>query len=178
MKKIIFVFLVFISSIIADDKCILEDDILITILMNERSEERNIGYEYLISLNNVEDQKRIKNDTYFKPMMINNRTIDCIDSNTCVEVLNKLLEMNIKNLDVGAYQVNSVYHLGAFDTYHDLFNIDKSRKFACDYTMSKVNRLGYSWESIAAYHSETPEYNEIYKNDLIKNYERLLSSKN
>lgn len=178
MKKILLICFVLLNLASANDDCTLDDDVLLTVLMNERSEERAIGYKYLISLNNEKDQDRIKKDSYFKSMRINNRTLDCKDSETCVEVLNKLLGMNIKNLDIGAFQVNSVYHLGAFKTYYSLFDIDDSRKFACAYIMAKVKKLGYSWESIAAYHSETPEYNEIYKEGLIKNYNLLLSSKN
>lgn len=175
MKKVI-LFLIMIQYLFAN--CIVDDDIMLSILIKEREEKRSIGYEYLISFNNEDDAKLIKKDPYFKKMFLNNRTMDCKSQSKCSEVLGKILQKNIRNLDVGAYQVNTVYHLNSFNKYEDIFNIDNSYKFACSYVMSKINKLGYSWESIAAYHSETEKFNTIYKEDLIDIYTMVVALKN
>lgn len=156
-------------------ECTVDDNVLLAILMNERSMQRDIGYKYLISLNNKKDQKVIRKINYFKKMMIDSRTIDCKDTNTCVKVLSVLFSNKIKNLDIGPYQVNSIFHLDKFKRHQDLFHLDKSKKFACNYVMSKIKRLGYSWNSIGAYHSETEEYNIRYTNDLIINYKKIIA---
>ena len=173
MKRILFFYILSFNFLYSS--CTLDDNLLLAILMNERSLKRDIGYKHIISLNNESDQKKVKKIEEFQSMMIDSRSIDCKDTSTCVEVLTVLLNDNIKNLDIGPYQVNSIYHLNRFETYYELFNIDKSRKFACDYITEKIKRLGYTWEAIAAYHSETPRYNEKYQKKLIDNYNLIVS---
>jgi hypothetical protein len=175
MKKTIILFLIMVQYVFSN--CIVDDDIMLSILIKEREHKRSIGYEFLISFNNEDDAKLIRKDTSLKKMFLNNRTMDCKNRSNCAEVLKKILQKNIRNLDVGAYQANTVYHLNSFNNYEDIFNLDKSYNFACNYVMSKINKLGYSWESIAAYHSETPEFNTKYKNELIDIYTMVVALK-
>jgi len=161
---IFFIFLFNINTLLAQEECKFDNKLLTSILMNEYHPKKDIGYEYLISFNNKNDAKRVK--ALIPDYFIDNRTIDCQNKETCVFLYSQLRENKISNLDLGPFQINSLYHKHEPDKY---FSMNSSYTIACNYLTTLVNEKGYNWYAIASYHSKTPSLNEIYKEKLIKN---------
>lgn len=161
-------FLISVSSFAKE--CTLDKKILYSILMNEGLPSK-IGYEYIISFNNKSDLQRVKKSK-LKPYFVNSSVIDCKNTFMCEVILTKLNNAGIKNLDLGAFQINYRVHRMAKKDY---FNLESSYKYACGYIEDMINKHGYNWYAIASYHSQTPHLNEKYRNKLIKKYKKVIA---
>ena len=151
-------------------ECKVSNDVLLLILNVEKHKNKEIGYPYLISFNNKGDSRILKKTSIGK-YFIDSRTIDCKKDEICVDITKTLLEVGINNLDLGAFQINAMYHHLDISDY---FDIKKSYKFACGIISNNIRKHGFSLESIARYHSETKKYNIAYQKGLIKSYEVLM----
>ena len=166
-KRTVFIFLIAVSPLLA--KCKVDDRIMYSIAEIEKHPLMPIGYPYLISLNSKKDYDKLNNNE--KNLMLDKRTIDCNDLNTCSKILEELIKKNIKNVDCGAFQINYRYWKRDFGDY---FKLRKSYEIACD-IIHKKNVNKWSWVNIAKYHSATPKYNEKYKKRLIASIKRNIN---
>lgn len=149
--------------------CKIDKKILYAILMNEGL-SNNKGYEYIISFNNNSDARRVKR-TSLKQFFINSRVLDCKNQILCEVILLKLHEAKIKNVDLGAFQINYKYHTLPKKDY---FRLEPSYKYACNFIENNIKKYGYNWYAIASYHSATPYYNYKYQKNLKKNYKKIM----
>lgn len=154
--------------------CDLNYSIIELIANAERSVKREIGYPYLISFNEkINYGNYIHNKKYKR---IDSRTLDCLELQNCVNILEQLVEQKITNIDLGAFQHNYIFH--KYPLY-DYFILENSYNRTCTILKNLIKRHGYSWQTIARYHSSTPKYNEKYKNILVRiNNERENNEKN
>ena len=78
----------------------------------------------------------------------------------CTDITTYLVKQKkIYNLDLGAFQLNYKYKKMKIKNY---FSFSKSYKKACAILNGLIDKYGYSWKSIARYHSGTPKYNYAY----------------
>jgi hypothetical protein len=152
-------------SLYANNSCNVEKNVMHSIMKTESHPKIKAGYTYLISFNNSKEAQKVKK--ILPNFFLDNRTIDCKNMETCISLTKTLFKYNIKNLDLGAFQINSYYH--KYNIYN-YFNFDNSYNIACNYVESKIKKYGYNWYAIASYHSETPKYNYKYQQGLINNY--------
>jgi len=148
--------------------CPVSHEILYLIASAERSEKREIGYPYLISFNNEKEKKQAKKIANFT--WIDNRTVDCLNTENCTQALSFLLKNKIKNLDLGPYQLNYKYQKLELNDY---FNIKQSYIYACNLIYNNIKKYGYSWDTIAKYHSHTKKYKEIYLKILSRKIKKI-----
>jgi len=149
--------------------CSIDKNVIYSVLMNEGLKKR-IGYEFIISFNNFSDVKVLKK-TGLKSLFVDNRTIDCKNEKLCSYILYELTKANITNLDLGAFQINYMFH--NLDTLADYFDINKSYVFACNRIEDCVKQYGNNFKAYACYHSRTKEHNEKYQKRLKINYEKV-----
>lgn len=138
--------------------CSLSYDLMEVIATVERSPKRPVGYPFLISFNESVNYKKVLSSYDF--IYIDSRTLDCKNRNNCIKILNYLEENNINNLDLGAFQLNYVHHKFNKKEY---FTLENSYQRACSFLETLIKVHGYSWETIARYHSSTPSRNLIYQ---------------
>lgn len=150
--------------------CKIDNNLMLSILLNERHFAKRPGYEYLISFNNSIEAKSFRG--VYKDLFLDERTLDCRNLNNCVNLLSNLVKQGITNIDLGAYQLNYKHQKLNHDEY---FKIEPSYYKACNYVEQMVNEVGYSWRGIAAYHSKTEKYNQIYRKNLISTYKAIVS---
>ena len=161
MRKIILplLMLLFVNGMAKEMFCSVDKSIMEIIAFTEKHNKKEAGYEYLISFNNKRDGKLIKKQLG-KDIFLDNRTIDCRNQKLCVQITKYLVnKQHIKNLDLGAYQINYKYHKMPFSNY---FSFKKSYLKACSIVSNLIKKHGYSWRTIAMYHSATPRYNYAY----------------
>ncbi|MCK9549283.1 hypothetical protein [Aquamicrobium sp.] len=168
IKKYIFLNLIFTAMIFAQE-CVIDYRLMYTIASNERHHKKPIGYPYLISFNKPSQKKVLPAN--IRSLMLDGRTIDCKNSNTCVQILTYLSQNGVKNLDLGAFQINYMYH-GKKASLASFFNLKESYDIARDLAEIHVKKHGCTWKSLARYHSATQKYNQRYTNNLKKNYMR------
>ena len=167
--QIILSIVLFVSVAFADDfVCKVDDRIMFAIAKIEKHRLTPVGYPYLISINTKTDQKSAKKIPGIKKYFLDSRTLDCNSKSECVSVLEKLNQHGIVNLDCGAYQINYKYWSMKKQEY---FDVQKSYTKACEIIMYH-NKLRWTWENIAKYHSKTRKYNERYKKYLIATIEK------
>jgi len=159
--------------------CSVPKNVMIALLMNESSSKRELGYEYIIRVNGKENIQRSKQ--VFKALLRDNMidkigrdVYDCRSTNLCVKISKYLIENGVKSLDLGSYQMNYYYHPEKLENY---FDFDKSYLMACKYQHKLINQYGYSWKTVAMYHSKTRRYNEAYQARLFKNYNKIVNKK-
>lgn len=152
------------------EQCSLDYSILYLIAMNERHKDRDIGYQYLISFNNKNDVNKAKEK--FKGFL-DNRTIDCKNRENCIKIAKYLISNNIKNLDMGPFQINYLYHKYSLSEYFDL---KKSYKNSCMIAQNFIDNDHITFSDIARYHSSTRKYNQRYASYLKRNYNSLIGT--
>ena len=171
MLKLLISSIILTSSLFAKNACSLDGSILSLIATIEGHRKKDIGYPYLVSFNNKKDAKKIKSKLG-SDIFLDNRTIDCKNRELCTKITNFLIYTeNITNLDLGAFQINYTFHKMKTKDY---FSFDESYKKACSFLEELVKRHGYSWETIARYHSGTPKYNYAY----LKKISYIIKDKN
>lgn len=159
IKMLLILFFCFSQKISANEiKCSLSYDLMEIIATVERHHKRPVGYPFLISFNESVDYKKIL--TLHDFIYIDNRTLDCKNRNNCVKILNYLVSKKIEDLDLGAFQLNYVYHKFNKNEY---FTLENSYQRACNFLEGLVKKHGYSWQTIARYHSSTPSHNLKYQ---------------
>ncbi len=185
MKKVLLFLLVISLSINASEKlnvdgksCSVPKNIMIAVLMNESSNKRPLGYEYIIRVNGKENSRITRKvfKSLIKDEMIEKLgrdVYDCKNEKLCITIANHLISNGVKNLDLGAYQTNYYYHP---DKLEKFFNFNSSYLMACRYQHKLINQYGYSWKTVAMYHSKTKKYNSAYQERLFKNYNKIISN--
>ncbi|MFA5454001.1 MAG: hypothetical protein WC272_01630 [Sulfurimonas sp.] len=168
IKRMIAVCSLIITNVLGD--CKIDNNLMLSILLNERHFAKRPGYEYLISFNNTTEAKSFRG--IYKELFLDERTLDCRNLNNCVNLLNNLVKQGVTNIDLGAYQLNYKHQKLKHEEY---FKIEPSYYKACNYVEQMVHELGYSWRSIASYHSKTEKYNQIYRKNLISTYKAIVS---
>lgn len=148
-----------INSVFAE--CKVDDRIMFSIAEVEKHAKRDVGYPYLISLNNTKDKEKLSED--FTPYFLDNRTIDCENYENCILIAKTLIENGVTNLDNGAFQINYNYWKMPLGNY---FDIKKSYLKACSIIESH-NTKEWTLRNIANYHSGTPSLNKKYRAKLL-----------
>lgn len=144
-----------------EQKCIIHDNVLHAIAAIEGHSKREKGYPYIISFNKQSDMKELTQDERW--FAIDKRTIDCVNLENCISVYEELVNLNIINVDLGAFQINPKFHKYGADNY---FVFDKSKQRACEILMKIKKDWGWSWESLARYHSGNKRHNQAYQKRL------------
>lgn len=150
--------------------CSIDNNLMLSILLNEKHYAKESGYEYLISFNNMTEAKIVK--VNYEHLFLDDRTLDCKNLDNCVSILNHIIGKNITNIDLGAYQLNYRYQRL---NNSDYFKIGHSYHKACSYVEQMISELGYSWRGIAAYHSKTEKHNKLYRQNLIATYKEIMN---
>lgn len=164
-----FSFALLLTSILQAE-CLVDYSVMYLVANQEMHKKRDIGYPYLISFNNPEDAKKTKNKLDLS--WIDERTIDCKDLDRCEESLKLINNLEINNLDLGAYQINQKWY--SFENKNEYFNLEKSYNNACKIIYGHYKETGvWDWNTIARYHSKTPQYNEKYAENLKTLYIKL-----
>jgi len=167
---VVFVFLA--SSVFAwqpKESCGVDYPIMYLLAMNERHPKREIGYPFVISINEKKDSSVIRK--FLSEFFIDNRTIDCKNKDRCVKVASILVKKGYTNIDLGAFQINYKWHRSDLETF---FDIEKSYAFGCKILKSVIrNKTSITYEDIAKYHSFTKKKNSVYANKLRLHARRL-----
>jgi hypothetical protein len=165
---------------IPNSECKIPNEIMTALAMTERSPKKKIGYTYLIRINGKTNSKQAK-EKLSKQIKEKKITLlerdkfgdvyDCQNEKNCSEATRTLIKNGIKNIDLGAYQTNYRYHPSKIEHY---FKFETSYMLACKYQHELVNQYGWSWQTVAKYHSKTKEHNERYQKLLIANYKKVI----
>ncbi len=163
----IFIFFLFSISLFAidDDSCSIDYSIMYAIQKVERHAKLKVGYPYIISFNSKRDRRKVKKK--FDLNWIDSRSIDCQEMVQCEDTLDKILKLKIKNVDLGAFQINYKYHTMELDKY---FNHKKAYLRACRIIERLIKKFGMSADTVARYHSSTKKYRKRYAKKLFKSY--------
>lgn len=152
-------------------ECLVDYSVMYLIANQEMHIKKDIGYPYLISFNESKDSKLAKKK--LKELdWLDARTLDCKNSNECVRTLVSINAIGVKNLDLGAYQINQKWY--SYKNLSEYFNLKKSYHNACKIVYSHYKETGvWSWKTIARYHSKTPKHNARYAKGLETLYIKL-----
>jgi hypothetical protein len=157
-------------SVSAFGACYMEDALLDAIGAMEGHPAKELRYPYIVSFNSTKDAKLAK-DAGLEGWL-DNRTVDCGGQEACVSLVEALIKSDIKNLDLGAYQINYVYHKYPLEEYFS----EAAETRVCEILLALYETGGWSWETIARYHSSVPKRNEFYKTRLAKKFWKFAES--
>ena len=102
--------------------------------------------------------------------ILDSRSIDCLNTSNCLKIFIALIVNKYTNIDMGAFQLNYKWqHI----PQEDYFDLNKSYSKACSYIEHMISRYGYSWETIAKYHSLTKKHYSKY----LRNMKKLILKK-
>lgn len=149
----------------SDKICYIDSDIMFLVAATESHKKREIGYPFLISLNMKKDKDKTTIIVQRLGLeMLDNRSIDCKSKLQCIQAMKYLEAINVKDVDLGGYQINYKLHktkLGVF------FDYKKSYLKACRYlTIRTLREDKMDFNAIANYHSTTKKINQIYADKL------------
>lgn len=151
----------FIPVFLFAKECEIGYKVLYAIASVERHPKKDVGYPYLISFNKTSQSailSKIKPEVKYR--RLDNRTIDCLNLQNCILIFKELKERSILNVDLGAFQINPIYHKYPDEAY---FNLKGSLLIACKIVTDLKNKYGWSWESLAKYHSYEKSNNYKYQ---------------
>lgn len=136
-------------------QCTVAYEVMYQIALNEHHPKRKVGYPFIIAFN-----KGMKVIAPEGTILLDSRTIDCKNQDLCVSTTRFLVENNITNLDLGAFQINYKQHPQQnLDKYFDL---NWSYAYACSYIEKLTARFGWSWKTLGMYHNMKDEFNKPY----------------
>lgn len=169
LKLLMFFIIFLISNVNAATQQVspemIPDEIIKAIEKNECAYDANGRCNpYTIGLNTSSDIRLAKNLGY---TISSGRIIECGNIVRCTEILQRLHSYGLKNTDNGPYQINHLHN--PMNNLSDYFTFEKSESKVKSILAGLINRDGYSWQTIAKYHSATPELNERYRKKLFKN---------
>ena len=150
---------------IDDDSCSIDYSIMYAIQKVERHAKLEVGYPYIISFNSKNDRAKVKKKLDLN--WIDSRSVDCQETVQCENTLDKILKLKVKNVDLGAFQINYKYHTMKLDEY---FNHKKSYLRACRIIERLIRKYGMSADTVARYHSSTKKHRVRYAKKLFKSY--------
>lgn len=162
--------------------CAIPEKIMFSILLNEQTSKRRIDYPFIIRTNYTKERNPLKHDMSVLILKdMGNKSLyktsdlvyDCQNMKQCISTVKLLEEYDLKNVDLGPFQVNYLYHPNKIEKY---FNFNSAYNLACKYVEELVYKKGYSWDSIATYHSNTTKHKSKYLKNLLANYERVESA--
>lgn len=175
MKKIIIFCTLVISNLISEpiiykQGCKVPHILVETVKLTENEKE----YPYYIRTNESTKylifNEIVERFTYRKTSDKN--LIDCINKDNCTYIANTLIENNVKNIDLGLFQIN--YSFYPSENVSNYFN-ENSYFEACRVIEHKQKiAKTWSWKVLADYHSTTQSLNDEYQKRLIANYFKLL----
>lgn len=142
-------------------KCKIHSDVLTAIAAIEGHPKREVGYPYIISFNKNSDMQKLKKDERW--FALDKRTIDCTSLENCISVYDELKQLKVTNIDLGPFQINPMFFKYDSSVY---FTLEESKQKACEILTEIKNTKGWSWESLARYHSSTKKHNQAYQNRL------------
>ncbi|PAF46321.1 hypothetical protein BKH46_08010 [Helicobacter sp. 12S02634-8] len=164
MNRIVVILILGFNTLFSLDKCEIGYKVLYTIAQVERHPKREVGYPYIISFNRTQDIAKLSDlvseGQYEK---LDNRSIDCKNQKNCVLIYSKISQNQIPNVDLGAFQINPKYHQASPEDY---FSLQKSIAIACGILTEIKQKYGWSWESLAKYHSYEKKNNLKYQKHL------------
>lgn len=168
MVRILILILSF-TAFLYSKSCKLDYSIMYLLILNEKSLHRPVGYPYLISFNKKSDIKKVSKR--YQNLFMDSRTIDCLNVDMCVSILNYLYDKKIKNVDLGTFQINNFWF--KFNDKKNYFIIEKSYEKSCEIASKYINPNNITFEDIARYHSSTKKINKLYAQNLKRNYIKL-----
>jgi hypothetical protein len=145
--------------------CYIDDSLLEAINAIEGHPAKEPRYAYIISFNNAKDASLAREAGLGG--WLDKRTVDCGSKEVCAELTETLTANGIKNLDLGAYQINYIYHKFGYDEY---FDNAKAEYRVCEILLALYESKGWSWQTLGLYHSSNPKRNEFYRTLLAKKY--------
>lgn len=148
-------------------ECRVPYEVMYAIGSAERSLQRQVGYPYLIAANGGGTTRCATR--LAGPLFIDRRTIDCGEREACSALAEALVSECGENFDLGAFQLNYRWHRFAFDEY---FELAKSYRRACGFVEELAARHGWSWDTVAMYHSSTPKHKEPYRKKIVQIYQK------
>lgn len=152
----------FIPMALFAKECEIGYRVLYAIAQVERHPKKEVGYPYLISFNKTSQTAILAKLKATMPQLrykfLDKRTIDCLNIQNCILIFKELQKHSINNIDLGAFQINPIYHKYPAENY---FTLKSSLLIACKIVTDLKNKYGWSWESLARYHSY--ERNNNYK---------------
>ncbi len=86
--------------------------------------------------------------------------IKCDNPQTCSGYVGKLLDLGIKNMDLGPYQTNYYWQHGRWQDNNDYsayFRHESSEGRAREILRSLIKEHGYSWRTLGRYHHFDPK---------------------
>lgn len=170
MKFFKMFFLYLTPVLIFAKECEVGYKVLYTIAQVEKHPKKEVGYPYLISFNKTSQTAILTN---VKPQLqykaLDKRTIDCLSLQNCVLIAKELKKHSITNVDLGAFQINPIYHKYPIEQY---FTLKSSLLIACKIVTNLKNKYGWSWKSLAKYHSYEKNNNYKYQTYL-KQYAQI-----
>jgi len=160
-KSLVFLFaLLFLygGSLFAEtqfDKIVLD-----AILSNECLKIGGKYYPYFIRINGHDNFARAKKFLSLQNITWKRKVLICKEKEQCVYIAKGLIKYGIKNIDIGPYQINYIYHpLKRISRY---FSFKESKKI-CNRIIQKLGKkYGYGWETLGKYHSFKKEKNRNY----------------
>lgn len=137
------------------NKCTVAYEVMYQIALNEYHPKRKVGYPFIIGFN-----KGMKVIAPNGTMLLDSKTVDCKNKDLCVETVQLLIENNITNIDLGAFQINYKEH--PKKDIGNYFDLNWSYGYACSYIEKLTARFGWSWKTLGMYHNMKDEFNKPY----------------
>ena len=145
--------------------------IIEAILDNECLKLNGTYMYYFVRIN---DNKEVINKLKAEGLMHKKKPIIiCYTQDACVNTVKALEAMGIYNIDMGPFQLNRIYNKEI--AIKDAFDLEKAKEYVNRRIMKDIKKYGYSWETIARYHSSRPKRNRAYYKRL---YKKVYGAKN
>lgn len=168
MKSFILVVL-FSSFVFAQDK-LIPQIVLDAIRNAECLKEGGICNPNFIRINKKKDVLTAKENN----IKMNGYILKCKNAKTCSNYVEKLLQLGIKNIDLGPYQTNYYWQNDRWadaKDYTGYFVHEEAEARARTILRDLISQYGYSWRTLGRYHHFDPKnksrnrayYSKLYK---------------
>ena len=142
--------------------------------MEEKYQIKNHLLETILSVESgTWNQQKSRFEAWPWSVNVNGKGYRYKTKDEAVAAVKKFQKQGYKSIDVGCMQINLKFHGREFESVEDAFEPEKNVEYSAKFLANLYKKYGNWQKAATTYHSKVPSHASIYRNRLLKRFNKL-----
>ena len=142
--------------------------------MEEKYKIKNHLLETILSVESgTWNQQKSRFEAWPWSVNVNGKGYRYKTKDEAVAAVKKFQKQGYKSIDVGCMQINLKFHGREFESVEDAFEPQKNVEYSAKFLANLYKKYGNWQKAATTYHSKVPSHASIYRNRLLKRFNKL-----